>query len=90
MLAEYRARGGRIEQREAGDPFSTSSPQSRAVDAALRPPLKSDTDEDKSSRHTDVNWASKVEADFSFIRVLFLSKSTNDEVPSNSLHILKY
>lgn len=60
MLAEYRARGGRIQQREASDPFSTSSPQSRAVDAAPRPPLKSDADEDKSGRHTDMNWASKV------------------------------
>lgn len=60
MLAEYRARGGRIQQREASDPFSTSSPQSRAADVAPRPPLKSDADEDKSGRHTDMNWASKV------------------------------
>lgn len=71
MVAEYRARGGRIQQREASDPFGTLSPsaaaaaagsQSRALDAALRPPLKSDSEEEKSSRQADINWASKVNA----------------------------
>lgn len=66
MVAEYRARGGRIQQREASDPFGTVNPsaaaagsQSRALDATLKPPPKSESEEEKSSKQADINWASK-------------------------------
>lgn len=66
MLADYRAKGGRIQQREVHDPFSTAyaagavSSQSRAGDATLRPTLKTDIDEEKPSKQSDMNWAPKV------------------------------
>uniref|UniRef100_A0A3Q3LXD3 1-phosphatidylinositol 3-phosphate 5-kinase n=1 Tax=Mastacembelus armatus TaxID=205130 RepID=A0A3Q3LXD3_9TELE len=42
MLADYRAKGGRIRQREPTDPFSTVAPtsgQSRTGEAPVKPPL---------------------------------------------------
>ena len=67
MLADYRAKGGRIRQREAAaDPFSTAgaaapvSGQSRAGDATAKPPVKADSEEEKPSKQNDMSWAPKV------------------------------
>lgn len=66
MVAEYRARGGRIQQREANDPFSISSTpasvvgQSKPWDAAAKPPLKTEGEEEKPNKQSDLNWTSKV------------------------------
>ncbi|XP_054470984.1 1-phosphatidylinositol 3-phosphate 5-kinase isoform X1 [Anoplopoma fimbria] len=62
MLADYRAKGGRIRQREAVDPFSTAahvSVQSRAVDAPVRQPVRADSEEEKPSKVSDMSWAPK-------------------------------
>ncbi|XP_071775667.1 1-phosphatidylinositol 3-phosphate 5-kinase isoform X4 [Centroberyx gerrardi] len=71
MLAEYRAKGGRIRQREASDPFSSAGPgvpaagQSRVGererDAPVRPPVKADSEEEKPSGQSDMSWASKLD-----------------------------
>ncbi|XP_036965806.1 1-phosphatidylinositol 3-phosphate 5-kinase isoform X1 [Acanthopagrus latus] len=67
MLADYRAKGGRIRQREATDPFNTASPaapvsgQSRAGDAAVKPPVKSDSEEEKPSKPNEMSWAPKLD-----------------------------
>lgn len=65
MLADYRAKGGRIRQRDAGDPFSSvggggGGGASRAADAPVRAPVKADSEEEKPSKHSDMNWAPKV------------------------------
>ncbi|XP_044222711.1 1-phosphatidylinositol 3-phosphate 5-kinase isoform X2 [Thunnus albacares] len=67
MLAEYRAKGGRIRQREAADPFGTASTaapvssQSRTVDAPVKPPVKADSEEEKPSKQNDMSWAPKMD-----------------------------
>lgn len=49
MLADYRARGGRIRQREAPDPFS-----SKAL-------VKTEGEEERTSKLTDGSWAPKLD-----------------------------
>lgn len=78
MLAEYRAKGGRIRQREAAaDPFSSASApapvsgQSRTVDAPVKLPVKADSEEEKPSKQNDMSWAPKV-SDGTFISGLIL------------------
>ncbi|KAM7407006.1 hypothetical protein PAMA_002968 [Pampus argenteus] len=67
MLAEYRAKGGRIRQREATDPFTTASTaapvigQSRTVDAPVKPPVKAESEEEKPSKLNDMSWAPKLD-----------------------------
>ncbi|XP_078118730.1 1-phosphatidylinositol 3-phosphate 5-kinase isoform X2 [Sander vitreus] len=67
MLADYRAKGGRIRQREATDPFNTASTaapvsvQSRAVDAQVKLLVKTDSEEEKPSKLNDVSWAPKLD-----------------------------
>ncbi|XP_029315072.1 LOW QUALITY PROTEIN: 1-phosphatidylinositol 3-phosphate 5-kinase [Cottoperca gobio] len=68
MLADYRAKGGRIRQREASDPFSVAAPvsvQSRAADAPVKPLLKTllktDSEEEKTGKLSDVTWAPKLD-----------------------------
>lgn len=66
MLADYRAKGGRIRQREATDPFTTTntaaavSGQGRAGDATVKAPVKTDSEEEKPSKQNDMSWAPKV------------------------------
>lgn len=66
MLAEYRAMGGRIRQRETTDPFSAASTaapvsgQSRTADAPVKLPVKVDSEEEKPSKQNDMSWAPKV------------------------------
>lgn len=57
MLADYRAQGGRIRQRD--DPFNNPQQQSREGQAG-RAPVKADSEEEKSSGQTDITWATKV------------------------------
>uniref|UniRef100_A0A8C4IY61 1-phosphatidylinositol 3-phosphate 5-kinase n=1 Tax=Dicentrarchus labrax TaxID=13489 RepID=A0A8C4IY61_DICLA len=67
MLADYRAKGGRIRQREATDPFTAAntaapvSSQSRAGEATVKPPVKNDSEEEKPSKQTDMSWAPKLD-----------------------------
>nr|XP_046260042.1 1-phosphatidylinositol 3-phosphate 5-kinase isoform X2 [Scatophagus argus] len=67
MLADYRAKGGRIRQREVTDPFSSSntavpvSGQSRTGDAAVKPPIKTDSEEDKPSKQNEISWTPKLD-----------------------------
>lgn len=67
MLADYRAKGGRIQQKEATDPFTNTSAvapvsgQSRAGDAAVKPPVKTDSEEEKPNKQNDMSWAPKLD-----------------------------
>nr|XP_019960796.1 PREDICTED: 1-phosphatidylinositol 3-phosphate 5-kinase isoform X1 [Paralichthys olivaceus]XP_019960797.1 PREDICTED: 1-phosphatidylinositol 3-phosphate 5-kinase isoform X1 [Paralichthys olivaceus] len=67
MLADYRAKGGRIRQREAPDPFSSvaaAAPvggQSRAGEAPVKAPVKADSEEEKPSKQNDMSWAPKLD-----------------------------
>ncbi|XP_068428368.1 1-phosphatidylinositol 3-phosphate 5-kinase isoform X2 [Clinocottus analis] len=67
MVADYRAKGGRIRQREpaaaptavAADPFGGAAPSGRAADAPVKPPSRADSEEEKPSKLTDMSWAPK-------------------------------
>ncbi|KAL0963969.1 hypothetical protein UPYG_G00315910 [Umbra pygmaea] len=61
MLADYRAQGGRIRQKDA-DPFTQPLHQP-AVREAPPPkhPVKADSEEEKSAGQNDRNWASKLD-----------------------------
>ncbi|XP_074513689.1 1-phosphatidylinositol 3-phosphate 5-kinase isoform X2 [Sebastes fasciatus] len=65
MLADYRAKGGRIRQREAAaDPFSAAAPvsvQSRAMDPPVKAPVKADSEEEKPNKLNDMSWAPKLD-----------------------------
>ncbi|XP_071339695.1 1-phosphatidylinositol 3-phosphate 5-kinase isoform X2 [Trachinotus anak] len=67
MLADYRAKGGRIRQREAPDVFGSAgnaapvSGQSRAGEAPVKAPVKADSEEEKPSKQNDMNWAPKLD-----------------------------
>uniref|UniRef100_A0A8D3ARW3 1-phosphatidylinositol 3-phosphate 5-kinase n=1 Tax=Scophthalmus maximus TaxID=52904 RepID=A0A8D3ARW3_SCOMX len=54
MLADYRAKGGRIRQREASDPRA-------AAEAPVRHALKADSEEEKPSKQNDMSWATKLD-----------------------------
>ncbi|XP_022596525.1 1-phosphatidylinositol 3-phosphate 5-kinase [Seriola dumerili] len=65
MVADYRAKGGRIRQREATDIFSAAGAaapfngQSRA--AEVKAPVKADSEEEKPSKLNDMSWAPKLD-----------------------------
>ncbi|XP_029937303.1 1-phosphatidylinositol 3-phosphate 5-kinase isoform X2 [Myripristis murdjan] len=69
MLADYRAKGGRIRQRETTDPYSsagswvTSTGQTRMAEreqeVLVRPPVKADSEEEKPAGQNDMGWATK-------------------------------
>uniref|UniRef100_A0A1A7YJS6 1-phosphatidylinositol 3-phosphate 5-kinase n=1 Tax=Iconisemion striatum TaxID=60296 RepID=A0A1A7YJS6_9TELE len=64
MLADYRANGGRIQQKESSNPFGSTGPAggpSRVPDLLVRPPVKTNDEEVKTSRQTDVGWTSKLD-----------------------------
>uniref|UniRef100_A0A1A8EIT4 1-phosphatidylinositol 3-phosphate 5-kinase n=1 Tax=Nothobranchius korthausae TaxID=1143690 RepID=A0A1A8EIT4_9TELE len=68
MLADYRANGGRIQQKESSNPFGSAGPvgfgaggQSRTPDLLVRLPVKTNDEEVKMSRQTDVGWTSKLD-----------------------------
>nr|XP_057937380.1 1-phosphatidylinositol 3-phosphate 5-kinase isoform X2 [Doryrhamphus excisus] len=67
MLAEYRAKGGRIRQREASDPFnSVVNGQSRTEETSPPPSsvkmlVKGDGDEDKPSKQSEMGLAPKMD-----------------------------
>lgn len=64
MLADYRAKGGRIQHSEATDPFcvsSSSAPvsgQNRPADGTVRAPVKTESEEEKPNKQND--WTPKV------------------------------
>lgn len=75
MLADYRANGGRIRQKEVCDPFcSAAGGQSRAADALMRPPAKADGEEDKMNKQNDMSWTPKVRT----VRTLLTSSASNE------------
>lgn len=63
MLADYRAKGGRIRQKEPSDPFGSAGPtaasssQNKVPDKAFR---KTDSEEEKTGKQSDTNWTPKV------------------------------
>lgn len=68
MLADYRAKGGRIRGKEASDPFGSAGPaasggssQNRAPDVPVKALGKADSEEEKTGKQNDVNWSSKVQ-----------------------------
>lgn len=69
MLADYRAKGGRIRQKEASDPFGSAGPaaaasggsQNRAPDVPVKALGKADSEEEKTGKQNDVNWTTKVQ-----------------------------
>ncbi|XP_045909809.1 1-phosphatidylinositol 3-phosphate 5-kinase isoform X4 [Micropterus dolomieu] len=67
MLADYRAKGGRIRQREATDPFCTAntaapvSGQNRTGGATVKLQVKADSEEEKPSKQNDMSWTPKLD-----------------------------
>ncbi|XP_072253642.1 1-phosphatidylinositol 3-phosphate 5-kinase isoform X3 [Leuresthes tenuis] len=65
MLADYRANGGRIRQKEAGDPFGSAGPaaagQNRAADALIKLLAKADNEEEKTGKQGDISWTPKLD-----------------------------
>ncbi|KAM4558588.1 1-phosphatidylinositol 3-phosphate 5-kinase isoform 2-T2 [Odontesthes bonariensis] len=65
MLADYRANGGRIRQKDAGDPFGSAGPAAagpnRAADAPIKTLAKADTEEEKTGKQGDGSWAPKLD-----------------------------
>ncbi|XP_056245023.1 1-phosphatidylinositol 3-phosphate 5-kinase isoform X4 [Seriola aureovittata] len=67
MVADYRAKGGRIRQREANDIFGAAGAaapfngQSRAAEAPVKAPVKADSEEEKPSKLNDMSWAPKLD-----------------------------
>ncbi|MED6249679.1 hypothetical protein ATANTOWER_018044, partial [Ataeniobius toweri] len=65
MLADYRAKGGRIRQKETGDPFGSAGPaaagssQNRVPDIPVKVLGKADSEEEKSGKQGDMNWTQK-------------------------------
>nr|XP_020475676.1 1-phosphatidylinositol 3-phosphate 5-kinase isoform X3 [Monopterus albus] len=90
MLADYRAKGGRIRQRESTDPFSIAAPvsgQSRMGEALVKAPVKADSEEEKPSKLNDVSWAPKLDclntANHQRLCVLFSSSSAQSNNAPN-------
>ncbi|XP_062288288.1 1-phosphatidylinositol 3-phosphate 5-kinase isoform X3 [Scomber scombrus] len=91
MLAEYRAKGGRIRQREAADPFGSASAPApvsgRTVDAPVKLPVKADSEEEKPSKQNDMSWAPKLDCltpvNHQRLCVLFSSSSTQSSNAPN-------
>ncbi|XP_041662956.1 1-phosphatidylinositol 3-phosphate 5-kinase isoform X9 [Cheilinus undulatus] len=65
MLADYRAKGGRIRQREPTDPFSNStvpvSSQNKTGETTGKHPVKADSEEEKPGKQNDMSWAPKLD-----------------------------
>ncbi|XP_023806774.1 1-phosphatidylinositol 3-phosphate 5-kinase isoform X3 [Oryzias latipes] len=60
MLADYRASGGRIRQKEAADPFGSAGPRAGAG-CQGRLPGKADGEEDKQNKQSDTSWTPKLD-----------------------------
>ncbi|XP_061917585.1 1-phosphatidylinositol 3-phosphate 5-kinase isoform X1 [Entelurus aequoreus] len=63
MVAEYRAKGGRIRQREAGDPFNVVvNGQSKAEETGpVKASMKGEGEEDKPSKQSEMSMAPKMD-----------------------------
>ncbi|XP_049904660.1 1-phosphatidylinositol 3-phosphate 5-kinase isoform X1 [Epinephelus moara] len=68
MLADYRAKGGRIRQREvttdlfgSGGAAAPVTAQSKAADVPVKAPVKADSEEEKTSKLNDMSWAPKLD-----------------------------
>uniref|UniRef100_A0A4W4E696 1-phosphatidylinositol 3-phosphate 5-kinase n=1 Tax=Electrophorus electricus TaxID=8005 RepID=A0A4W4E696_ELEEL len=82
MLADYRARGGRLRQRDA-DPFANSAQANQAA----RVPAKADSEEEKGPGQGDVTWATKIDClnpvNHQRLCVLFSSSSSQSQNAPN-------
>lgn len=58
MLADYRAKGGRIRQRDNTDQFAAPSTNGQSR-TETKCPVKADSEEEKPSKPSDVSWAPK-------------------------------
>ncbi|XP_029688466.1 1-phosphatidylinositol 3-phosphate 5-kinase isoform X7 [Takifugu rubripes] len=91
MVADYRAKGGRIQHSEATDPFcisSSSAPvsgQNRPGDGSVRAPVKTDSEEEKPTKPSD--WTPKLDClnptNHQRLCVLFSSSSTQSSNAPN-------
>ncbi|XP_077435508.1 1-phosphatidylinositol 3-phosphate 5-kinase isoform X3 [Vanacampus margaritifer] len=70
MLAEYRAKGGRIRQREASDPFNAASVvdlvnghtrTEETPSPPIKAPVKADSEDDKPSKQSEMSLAPKMD-----------------------------
>lgn len=88
MLADYRASGGRIQQRGPIDPFGSAGHaaagcgQSRGVDMTLKPRLKADSEDEKTSKQKDLGLTPKVS------RVRLLEWSTGEKLHFRTLKMM--
>ncbi|KAM9342605.1 1-phosphatidylinositol 3-phosphate 5-kinase isoform 2-T2 [Pholidichthys leucotaenia] len=86
MVADFRAKGGRIQQREASDTFGPGS-QSRAMDAPARAPVKADSEEEKPNKLNEMSWPPKLDclnpANHQSLCVLFSSSSVQSNNAPN-------
>ncbi|XP_013887897.1 1-phosphatidylinositol 3-phosphate 5-kinase isoform X2 [Austrofundulus limnaeus] len=63
MLADYRANGGRIRPRGTSDPFGSGGcGQNRGADTSLKPRMKADSEEEKTSKQKDLGWTPKLDS----------------------------
>ncbi|XP_068185209.1 1-phosphatidylinositol 3-phosphate 5-kinase isoform X2 [Antennarius striatus] len=90
MLADYRARGGRIQQRVATDPFgspNTFISQIRMGDSVVRPTVKMESEEEKPNKQNEMSWAPKLDclnpANHQRLCVLFSSSSAQSNNAPN-------
>ncbi|XP_035994682.1 1-phosphatidylinositol 3-phosphate 5-kinase isoform X4 [Fundulus heteroclitus] len=67
MLADYRAKGGRIRQRETSDPFGSAGPaaagssQNRVPDIPVKALRKANSEDEKMGKQSDTNWTPKLD-----------------------------
>ncbi|XP_055021773.1 1-phosphatidylinositol 3-phosphate 5-kinase isoform X2 [Boleophthalmus pectinirostris] len=86
MLADYRAKGGRIRQRDNIDQFAIPSVNGHTK-AEAKCPVKADSEEDKPSKSNDLSWAPKLDclspANHQRLCVLFSSSSAQSNNAPN-------
>ncbi|KAK7913748.1 hypothetical protein WMY93_013959 [Mugilogobius chulae] len=58
MVADYRAKGGRIRQKDSNDQFAAPSVNGHSK-PEMKCPLSGDSEEEKPSKPTDISWAPK-------------------------------
>lgn len=86
MLADYRAKGGRIRQRDSTDQFAAPSINGQSK-PETKCPARVDSEEEKPSKPSDVSWAPKLDclnpANHQRLCVLFSSSSTQSNNAPN-------
>lgn len=90
MLADYRAKGGRIQQRDTTDRFAAPpsvNGQSRTGEMQVKALAKADSEEEKPGKPNDISWAPKLDclnpANHQRLCVLFSSSSAQSSNAPN-------